>query len=162
LVYYPLLESHGPHMPTPFNREKPPTATDELYAGQVTHLDDLVGRIVATVDRLGLAERTLIVFTGDNGSPVARRVEGQPFLPGKGTVADRGVPVASVVRAPFLTGTKTGRVSDDLLDFTDIYPTLLELSGGRRPEGQALDGRSLVGLISDAARPSEKRTWIFS
>jgi arylsulfatase A-like enzyme len=77
-------------------------------------------------------------------------------------VTDRGAHVVFVARAPFLTGTEVGRVSDDLLDFTDVYPTLLELSGGRRPEGQELDGRSLVGLISDSARPSEKRAWIFS
>ena len=67
-----------------------------------------------------------------------------------------------VTRAPFLTGTNVGRVSDDLLDFTDVYPTILELSGGRHPDGQALDGHSLVGLISDSAEPSHKRAWIFS
>ena len=84
-----MLEAHGPHMPTPFNKDKPPTATEELYGGQVTHLDHLVGQIVETVDRLGLTEKTLIVFTGDNGSPTAGRVQGQPYLPGKGTLTDR-------------------------------------------------------------------------
>jgi arylsulfatase A-like enzyme len=162
LVYYSMLQAHGPHMPTPFNKDRPPTATEELYGGQVTHLDHLVGRIVATVDRLGLTDKTLIVFTGDNGSPIAGRVNGQPFLPGKGTLTDRGAHVVFVARAPFLTGANVGRVSDDLLEFTDVYPTFLELSGAPRPERQVLNGRSLVALISNSARPSEKRAWIFS
>lgn len=162
LVYYPMLEPHGPHVPTPLNKEHPPTRPADLYAGQVTHADALVGRVVAAVDRLGLAEKTLIVFTGDNGSPTPGKVNGQQYLPGKGKVSDRGAHVAFVVRAPFLTGKRVGRVSDDLLDFTDVYPTILELTGGARPQGQPLDGRSLVGLIADRAKPAEKRTWIYS
>ena len=57
-----------------------------------------------------------------------------------------------VARAPFLTGSNVGRVSDDLLDFTDVYPTSWS-SPAPGPEGPApADGHSLVGLIDDTAQ----------
>jgi arylsulfatase A-like enzyme len=53
-------------------------------------------------------------------------------------------------------------VSDDLVDFTDVYPTLVEMAGANVPEGTMLDGRSIVGLLDGSAGPSRKRTWIYA
>ena len=160
LLYYPMLLTHGPHTVTPFNREKAPVGKPALYAGNVTYMDHLVGKLVAAVDELGLKERTLIVFTGDNGSASPGKLQGEPYPKGKGRQADWGVHVPFVVRAPFLS--KGGIVSRDLVDFTDLYPTFLELAGASAPEKVKLDGRSFVPSLRGIEDPFKKRSWIYS
>ena len=167
LVYYPMLEPHGPHVPTPLNRddaESGEKGKDKAwaYAGQVTHVDHLVGTVMETLDELGIAQKTMLVFTCDNGSAASGRLSGQAYPKGKGKVANWGANVPFIVRAPFLTGTNVGRASDDLIDFTDVYPTLVELAGAKMPGRSALDGRSFLGLIDGTARAQDKRTWIYS
>lgn len=161
-VYYPLLLPHGPFIPTPDNTNDPPATKKARYAGMVSYVDELVGRIVATVDRLGLAENTFLVFTCDNGSPIGGRRDGKPYPNGKGKVSDVGAHVSFVVRAPFLTGGKVGEIRDDLIDFSDVYPTLVELAGAEMPSGAKFDGRSIVGLVDGSAKPTAKRAWIYS
>jgi arylsulfatase A-like enzyme len=160
-VYYPMLLPHGPQVPTPLNKEDPPTGKAKRYAGMVTYIDHLVGKLVREIDDLGLKENTLVVFTCDNGSSTAGRLNGKSYAKGKGQVTDRGAHVPFIVRAPFLTGAKVGRVSDDLIDFTDVYPTLVELAGGKMPAGE-FDGRSFVKLLDGTAREEDRRSWIYS
>ena len=160
LVYYPMLLTHGPHTTTPQNRDKAPEGKEALYAGNVTYMDQLVGKLMDAVDETGLAKSTLIVFTGDNGSAAAGNLNGESFEKGKGREADRGAHVPFVVRAPFLTS--GGRVSRDLIDFTDLYPTFLELAKTAPPNDVTLDGRSFVPSLRGSEDPFEKRNWIFS
>lgn len=160
--YYPMLLPHGPQVLTPLNKDNPPQGKGKRYPGMVTYIDELVGRLIKTVDEAGLREKTIIIFTCDNGSPAAGKVNGKAYQKGKGRVANRGAHVPFIVRAPFLTGKKVGWVSQDLMDFTDLYPTFLSLTGAKRPAGTKLDGRSIVGLINGKAKPSEKRQWIYA
>ena len=99
LVYYPMLMPHGPQVSTPLNKQAPPKSKSELYAGMVTHIDKLVGRITETVDRLKLTDNTMILFTCDNGSSMPGRIGGKPYAKGKGRIANRGahVPMAIVL-----------------------------------------------------------------
>ena len=160
LVYYPMLLTHGPHTRTPLNQDDPPEGKPALYGGNVTYMDQLVGQLVAAVDEAGLADNTLVLFTGDNGSASAGVLEGEPYVKGKGRVADHGAHVPFVVRAPFLTA--GGRVSRDLVDFTDVYPTLVELAGATLPEGLKLDGQSLLPSLRGKQNHPSQRGWIFS
>ena len=159
-IYYPMLLACGPHDATPGNADDPPAEMQGLYAGQVTYMDQLVGNLIKAVDQAGLRERTLIVFTGDNGSAVAGTLGDLPYAKGMGRVADQGVHVPLVVRAPFLT--TGGRVSRDLIDFTDFYPTFLQLAGVQAPEQIPLDGKSFVPSLRGSEDPFEKRSWIFT
>ena len=160
LLYYPMLLTHGPHTTTPMNREKAPEGKPALYAGNVTYMDHLVGKLVSAVDELGLKERTLIVFTGDNGSASPGSLQGESYPKGKGREADWGVHVPFIVRAPFLN--KGGIVSRDLIDFTDLYPTFLELAGVSPPAKLKLDGRSFAPSLRGSEDPYKKRSWIYS
>lgn len=160
LIYYPMLLTHGPHTTTPFNKDDPPEGKPALYAGNVTYMDKLVGRLLKAVDDLKLTENTLIIFTGDNGSAAAGVLDGDPYPKGKGREADWGAHVPFIVRAPFLSG--GGQVSRDLVDFTDLYPTFLELAGADPPSDLKLDGRSLVPSLRGSDDPFEKRNWIYS
>jgi arylsulfatase A-like enzyme len=160
LVYYPMLLTHGPYAVTPFNREKKPERKTALYAGNVTYMDHLVGRLVTAVDKLGLKDKTMIVFTGDNGSAASGTLNGEVYPKGKGGEADCGVHMPFIVRAPFLS--KGNVVSRDLIDFTDLYPTLLDLAGIAPPEDLKLDGKSFLPSLRGSEDPYEKRSWVYS
>ena len=69
--------------------------------------------------------------------------------------------VPFVVRAPFLIP-QPGLTSNDLVDFTDLYPTFVELAGAKLPVGVQLDGKSLVPSLSGDEDPFKKRNWIYS
>jgi arylsulfatase A len=107
-----------------------------------------MGRLVAAVDELGLKERTLILFIGDNGT------SGR----GKGEMTERGVRVPFIARGP---GTvKAGVVARALTDITDVFPTLADFAGAVVPAGHPLDGKSLTPVLRGEA--SRHRDWIFS
>lgn len=160
MIYYPMLLTHGPHTTTPLNQNDPSEGKPALFAGNVTYMDHLVGKLVKAVDDLGLTQRTVIIFTSDNGSAAAGELHGKPYPKGKGREADCGVHVPFIVRAPFLTGGY--RVSHDLIDFTDLYPTMLALAGIPTPKNQKLDGRSFVPSLRGSEDPFKKRSWIYS
>lgn len=161
LLYYPMLLAHAPFGSTPMNRGVPPEERQQQYAGYVKYMDYLVGRLVDAVDDAGIAERTMIVFTSDNGSSAAGSLNGTPYRKGKGQRADWGVHVPLIIRAPFLIP-QAGLTSTDLVDFTDFYPTFIELAGGKVPTGILIDGKSLVPSLSGDEDPFKKRNWIYS
>ena len=161
LFYYPMLLAHGPLDSTPLNQDNPPTEKPEQYAGYVTYVDRLVGELIDAVDKSGASDRTMIVFTGDNGSSVPGTLNDEAYIKGKGQRADRGAHVPFIVRAPFLIP-QPGLYSTDLVDFTDLYPTFAELTGARLPDGATFDGKSLVPSLSGDEDPFRKRNWIFS
>lgn len=118
---------------------------DGGFVAMKEHLDTLVGRVLAAVDELGLRGETVVIFTSDNGSDGPR---------GKGWSTEAAVWVPLIVRGP---GVEPGRVSDALVDHSDVLPTLAELAGAPIPEG--IDGRSFVPVLRGEPGPRE---WIFS
>ncbi|MEW4563403.1 sulfatase-like hydrolase/transferase [Bremerella sp. JC770] len=167
LVYYTALLPHYPWEPTPDSDQplKPADGDgDKKYMkDMVEYLDSQVGKIVAAIDELNLRDNTLIIFTGDNGcdqrivstwtdGTVTRQVHG-----GKASMTDRGMRVPLIANWP---GTiEAGRVNDDLIDLSDMMPTLLELAHAPVPD-QYLDGRSFAPqLMGQAGNP---RSWIHS
>jgi arylsulfatase A-like enzyme len=112
-------------------------------------LDSAIGRILATLDRLHLDGRTIVIFTSDNGGLAT--AEGHPTsnLPlrgGKGWPYEGGVREPLIVRWPGVT--KAGSVCETPIISTDYYPTMLQMAGlPLRPE-QHLDGVSLVRLLN--------------
>ncbi len=162
LVYYPMILT-GPATASPRSDSNASgtLADDALrFAEAVTHMDQLVGELIDAVDKAGLRQNTLILFTSDNGSAVAGSFDGKPFEAGKGSKSDSGAHVPFIVRAPFLT--EGGRVSRDLIDATDLYPTSLELAQVDPLRDRELDGRSFLPSLRGSEDPFEKRNWIYS
>ncbi|HEV3029684.1 MAG TPA: sulfatase [Planctomycetota bacterium] len=132
-----------------------------VYAGMVEELDQSVDRVLRTLDALGLAERTIVVFTSDNGG--LSTAEGSPTsnLPlraGKGWNYEGGLRVPLIVRVPGRV--QPGSLSNTPVISTDLYPTLLELAGITPPPGQALDAESLVPLLeARGGLPDRPLTW---
>jgi arylsulfatase A-like enzyme len=121
------------------------------YASMVRAMDENVGRVLEALDRLGVADDTLVVFTSDNGglSTLGRPnapTSNHPLRSGKGWCYEGGIRVPFIVRAPGVT--RPGSTSPVPVVSMDIFPTLLELAAlPLRPE-QHVDGRSLVPLMS--------------
>lgn len=155
LLFYSAIAVHGPHEPTPPDRQA--SAGDETarYAASLAYLDGQIGGLMSEIDRLGLTERTAVIFCGDNGSPIAGSVGGRCVTPGKGVTTNRGMQVPLVIRSP--GATKTG-VASELVDFTDLFPTVCELAG--LSDKNPGDGRSLVPLLQ--GRSFEARSWIYA
>jgi arylsulfatase A-like enzyme len=164
-LYYASPLPHFPYLPTPLNPDGP--GRDEsskirrMYGDMrnfpflIEYLDRQVGEIVRRVDELGLRRDTLIIFAGDNGTPpwmVTEMRDGRRVKFGKGTLLDTGSWVPLIANWP-------GRIAPEsragqLVDFTDVMPTLLELAGVEPPSG--LDGVSFAPrLLGQAGRPRE-------
>ncbi|MFZ9838758.1 MAG: sulfatase-like hydrolase/transferase, partial [Opitutaceae bacterium] len=156
-VHYSLSHVHGDILPTP---DSAPDSQDH-YADNVHYMDKLVGQLLAELDRLGLRERTLVVFFGDNGTanPRAERatIGGRRLAGAKGSVLDGGGRVPLIVSWPGQV--PAGRVSADLVDSSDFLPTFAALAGAALPANLVLDGRNQAAQFrGEAPGP---RSWVF-
>ena len=125
------------------------------YAAMVHRLDQDVGRIVAQIDDLDLASKTLIIFTSDNGghATVAERFNTSGPLRGyKRDLTEGGIRVPFIARWP---GTiPEGKTSDEVIAFQDMMPTFAELAGGTIADG--IDGISVVSALKAGALETER------
>ncbi|MEP7362732.1 MAG: sulfatase [Acidobacteriota bacterium] len=105
------------------------------YLTEIEHFDQHLGRMLDALEKSGELDNTIVIVTGDNG---------MAFPGAKATMHDYGwhVPMAIMAKGRF----KGGRISDDLVSFTDLAPTILEAAGVARPAGQ--NGRSLLPLLT--------------
>ena len=159
LLYYPMVLTHGPQVPTP--DEPGADGSQEQHAAMVRSTDALVGRLVAAIDDLGLRDRTIIVFTTDNGTGgnINGRRHGRTVRGAKAKMVEAGTAMPFIANGPGLV--PSGVVTDALTDFTDILPTFLDLAGVEPPPGLVLDGRSIAPLLRGEADDSP-RDWILS
>ena len=128
-----------------------------VYAGMVQEMDEAVDRVLKKLDECGLAKRTVVVFTSNNGGLCT--AEGSPTsnLPlraGKGWNYEGGHRVPLVARAPGRVA--AGTTCDVPVISADLYPTLLEMAGLGAPVAQKIDGVSYAPLLLGAGRIAER------
>jgi len=119
-----------------------------IYAGLIENMDTAVGRVLAKLDELGLAQNTVVVFTGDNGggsSGDSFSSSELPYRGGKGRQWEGGTRVPFYIRAPGVT--QPGSTNATPVSGIDFFPTLLALAGVSAPPAQAVDGVSLKPLL---------------
>lgn len=158
LVYYPMVLTHGPLVATP--DEPDVSGPLDRHTAMVDYTDKLVGRVVDTLDELDLRERTIIVFTTDNGTSrgLTGHRNGRAVSGGKARLTENGTCQPFLVNCP---GTVPAGVTHALTDFSDVFPTFCDLAGIPLPEGVVLDGRSIAPVI--LGRTDEgPRKWILS
>ena len=119
------------------------------FAAKVKSVDDSVGRIVAELKKLGIEDRTTLIFTSDNGGQSS--TVNVPLRSGKGSSYEGGVRVPLIVKGPAVKN--PGTVSSEPVTTVDFYPTILELAKtkGEPQHNDKLEGRSLVPLLQDAS-----------
>jgi arylsulfatase A-like enzyme len=115
-----------------------------VYAAMIESLDAAVGRILEALEKSGVAGRTVVVFTSDNGGLVSS-TSNRPLRAGKGSWYEGGVRVPLIVRGPGIG--PPGSVLETPVITMDLYPTLLELAGLQVPAGRIVDGVSLAPLL---------------
>ncbi|MEE2641133.1 MAG: sulfatase [Planctomycetota bacterium] len=122
-----------------------PKQKNAKYAAMVESVDDAFGRIQETLDELGITDRTLVVFTSDNGGLLGP-TNNAPLRSGKGYAYEGGIRVPYLVKWPGVT--KAGSVSSTPISSIDIFPTLVNAIGAELPGDRAIDGRNLKPLLS--------------
>lgn len=163
-LYLPHFGVHSPYQAKPELiakfKAKPGVAGHDnaTYAAMIASVDESVGRVMAVLDELKLADNTVLIFTSDNGGVGGYVREGlkksgdvtdnAPLRSGKGSLYEGGTRVPFIVRWP--GATKPGAVCEVPATHVDIFPTFLALAGGEKPK-QPLDGESLVPLFRDTS-----------
>jgi len=173
LVYYPMILTHCPFDPTPDSTDwDPKRLGSTTYKGDrnnpqrhfrdmVAYADKVVGQIVAQLEKAGVRDNTLLIFTGDNGTdkPIVTPWNGTKVAGDKGNMTDAGTRVPLIASWP--AGIKQpGRVVDDLVEFCDVMPTLCEVTGAKLPSNYPGDGSSIVPVLQDNAS-ARKKDWIY-
>jgi N-sulfoglucosamine sulfohydrolase len=149
-LYVAPFESHGawanrettPSQPTLDQIELPPylprvswlKESYREYLGAVLHLDTKLGELLGVLEKRGLDDNTLFVFTSDHGADFRRA---------KGTLYEAGVGVPLIIRWKGVV--ESGRSAEALVNNIDLMPTLLEVAGAKPREG--IDGRSFLPLL---------------
>jgi len=151
--------------------EKKPAAGghhDPTYAAMIASVDESVGRVVALLDELKLAENTVVIFSSDNGGVGGYVREGlkkagdvtdnAPLRSGKGSLYEGGIRVPYIYRWP-------GRIAPGTCDVpiisVDLYPTLLEIAGAAAPAETKLDGVSYAKVLTGGAIDRDALYWHF-
>ncbi len=150
-VYFPHTAVHFPLYPSESFRG---TSKNGLLGDWVSEVDWSVGQVLATVDELGLAENTLIIFTSDNGGPKNHGANNDPLRGAKGSTLEGGIRVPTLCRWPgkIPAGTKTAAITTMM----DILPTLAQLAGVKLEADRKIDGVDIWPVMSGLA--SEENT----
>ena len=162
-LFVSFTAPHGPLEPRPGDLERPELARLEpakrrKHAALVAALDDNVGKVVLALERLGLEDDTLVVFTNDNGGQTQNGARNGPLRGRKGMLTEGGIRVPAALRWPGRV--EAGGVSDVPSTTLDLARTLLSAVGSAEVDDPVLDGRDLLGhWTRGAAVPDAPLFW---
>lgn len=168
LLYYPMILTHCPFSPTPDAPEwLKDTATVMKYKGQAHYFEDMmaytdkiIGNMQQKLVDLGIDDNTLIIFTGDNGTdePVVSNFNGRIVAGAKGKSTDAGTRVPLI--AKWSGQIKPNSVSNDLVDLSDILPTICAATNIPIPTSPKIDGQSFWPQLQ--GKQGQARKWIYN
>lgn len=144
------------------------------FATLIEGMDKSLGDILDQLDELGVAKNTLVIFLGDNGSdaPLGHQHEVACSAPLRGK---KGAHYEGGMRVPFIAAWASpdpqnpfqkqlpipaGRIQSQLAAVYDLFPTLLDLTGGETPQGHVIDGTNLAPLLGGKPDPSYEETFL--
>ena len=153
LVYYPMLLTHDPFIRTPASKNKNPHKS-KAFAGMVNYTDKLIGRIDQKLKDLNIAENTLLIFTGDNGThrSIQSVSNGKTIKGGKALTINDGIHVPLICKWPGKI--EAGQTVNGIVDFTDMMPTLHKLSKSNATINT--DGMSILPALGLETGPTRK------
>jgi arylsulfatase A-like enzyme len=137
-------------------------ATDEhkhTHAAMLRAMDENVAAVLAELDRLGLRENTIVVFSSDNGAMEAG--SSLPLRGHKHTIYDGGVRLPTVIHWP-KGGLAGGKKWDGLCGALDMFPTLMAMTDSKMPKTRPLDGKNIWHALRDRkTSPVESYYWVW-
>jgi arylsulfatase A-like enzyme len=149
-LYVPFNGIHSPHQ-VPNEYLKPYGAlkgTRQQLAGMLAAVDEAIGQIVAALEKAGIRDNTLVIFSTDNGGPPG--TDNGPLRARKGTIYEGGVRGCGFINWP-------GRVAagthvKEMMHTVDWYPTLVKLAGGSLEQQTPLDGHDVWPMLTQGAK----------
>jgi arylsulfatase A len=158
-VYYSMSHMHAPIVHTP--ESEAGADADQLYKDNNAGMDRFVGRLVEELDRQKLRDKTLVIFTADNGTArmgvELAKVDAKPISGQKGTMLEGGARVPFVASWPGVM--PAGKVNNYLTDSTDLLVTFADLAGAELPVEVKFDGQSIAPqLRGEKGKP---RDWVY-
>jgi arylsulfatase A-like enzyme len=151
LIYLPYS---FPHVPLFRSEAFTDVSLRGLYGDVIQELDWSVGQINDALDRMGLAENTLVMFTSDNGPWISQHLEGGSaglLRGGKGDTWEGGMREPFIARWPGKI--PAGTVSESVGSVLDFFPTCVKLAGGELPADRPYDGIDLLPVLTGGAGP---------
>ena len=149
-IYYPMLLVHDPFVPTPDSSEWKSLETrsekdNKYFVDMVAYMDKIIGKIVDELEAQGIAENTLLLFVGDNGTHprIISQTENGSIRGGKGNTISHGVNVPMVASWPSII--KKSRNYSGLVNFNDFYATFTDILNVENDS----DGESLVQILKN-------------
>jgi arylsulfatase A len=151
-VYYPMALTHCPFSPTPDSDDwDPKSRGSKSYKGQAQYFKDMVAYVDKTIakidtklEALDIRDNTLLIFIGDNGTdtPIVTNTTYGKVVGAKGQMIDGGNHVPCIVSWPGVI--KQGKVTNDIIDFSDMLPTICDAAGIQLPSDIPFDGVSFL------------------
>jgi arylsulfatase A-like enzyme len=143
------------------------------YAASATAMDDQIGRVLKVLEEKKMLDNTLVVFHRDNGgtrdpmfagaitdmSKVVLPAENGPYRDGKGSLYEGGTRVVALASWP--GHIKEGITVNEIIHTVDLYPTLVDLAGGRLDKNKPLDGMDVWGTVSEG-KPSPRSEIVYN
>lgn len=158
-----------PHNPVYASEDFAGRSGHGLYTDSVEEIDWSTGEILDLLDELEIAERTLVMFTSDNGPtrnrPVARWGENAgsgdagPLRGNKGNTWEGGMRVPAIFRQPGAIPAE--RETGEVASILDLLPTFAEMAGAEPPADRVIDGRSIAGLLRGDTDNLEERPFFY-
>jgi len=145
-----------------FEEKDPANPLNATYAAMITRLDAGVGRVMAALDKAGLADNTLVVFTSDNGATFEVGNQGTanfhdsnyPFAGQKRTLNEGGIRMPALARWPGRV--PAGKKSAAVMHMTDLFPTFLAAAGAQPDPAWQVDGRNMLEALEGKAQPADR------
>ena len=159
--FFVYLPHSMPHIPLYVPDDVRDPDPRRAYITTIEHIDAEVGRLLDTLDDLGLADTTYVISTSDNGPWLPFKHHGGsagPLRDGKGTTFEGGQRVPCVIRGP---GIPAGTTCDALTGTIDVLPTLAALTGGTLPPGRQIDGLDMSDLWRGEVEASPRNEFLY-
>jgi len=160
-IYYPMVLVHDPFVPTPDSKEwlndsiqnKNDTA---YFKDMVAYTDKIVGKITAKLKELNISDNTIVIFLGDNGThpSIYSQIDRETIQGAKGNTIDAGTHVPLIISWP--KEIKKGSVYNDLIEFSDFFPTFADIVEKEVPS----DGKSLYQILKGSQDEARKTAFV--
>jgi arylsulfatase A len=161
-TFFVYLPHTMPHIPLFASKNFSGKSERGLYGDVIEEIDWSVGEILKTLKEFGLDEKTLVIFTSDNGPWLSKGERGGSALPlrdGKFSTYEGGMRVPCIMRWPGKIS--AGTVCSEVAVTIDFLPTLAKLAGATLPAGRIIDGKDISGLMTESGARSPHEAFFY-